>query len=122
MLLKRWRSAASMDVRTRLGEIVIQDESALFFGIQSRGARQLRGNGCLGASRAEVLFVMWWRAPRRTIRIERDRITAVERTRSHLGKRIGRDLLHVRFTNDQGQPDSIAWFVNDLPAWEAALS
>ena len=39
------------------GNIVANDSSALFFGVDSSGAAQLRGNGCLGASRDEVLFV-----------------------------------------------------------------
>lgn len=116
----KWRRVTSSEVRARLGEVVVLDDSALFFGIESGGATQLRGNGCLGASGTEVVFVRWW--PRKEVRIERERITAIERTRSHLGKRIGRDLLKVIFTNDQGQADSIAWFVNDLSAWEAALA
>ncbi len=115
----RWRRASSSEVRARLGDVLLLDDSALFFGIGSKGATQLRGNGCLGVSPTEVVFVRWW--PRKEVRIEWERITGIERTRSHLGRRIGRDLLLIRFTNDQGQDDSIAWFVNDLPAWEAVL-
>jgi hypothetical protein len=107
------------DVRARLGEPILLDGSANFFGVESRGAAQMRGNGCLGASADEVFFIMW--LPRREFSIPRSRITAVERVRSHLGKRIGRDLLLVRFTNEEGKPDSIAWYVKDLSAWENAL-
>ena len=96
------------------------DESANCFGIESAGAWQIRGNGCLAATGDEVLFIMW--VPRRELLIPRTRIIAVERTRSHLGKTIGRPLLRVRFTNDSGDEDSVAWYVKDLPAWEAALS
>ncbi len=99
--------------------IVAIDEGANSFGVESRGPWQIRGNGCLAASDEEVVFVMW--LPRRTLRFPRDRITGVERAWSHLGKTIGRPLLRVRFTGDDGQPDSVAWFVRDLPAWEAAL-
>lgn len=95
------------------------DESANFFGVESRGKAQLRGNGHLAASPDEILFVMW--LPRRELTISRHRVTAVERTRWHLGKSVGRELLRVRFTNDAGEGDSVAWLVRDLAAWESAL-
>ena len=95
------------------------DESANCFGVESAGVWQVRGNGCLAATDDEILFIMW--LPRRELRISREWITAVERTRSHLGKTIGRELLRVRFTNRSGDPDAVAWHVKDLPAWEATL-
>ena len=96
------------------------DESAVSFGIESKGVWQVRGNGCLAATSEQVLFIMW--LPRKELRIPRERVTAVERATSHLGKTIGRELLRIRFTNDSGQPDSAAWFVRDLPTWEATLA
>ncbi|MFN2587926.1 MAG: hypothetical protein ABR613_07400 [Actinomycetota bacterium] len=121
LLLRKRRRAIAAEIHARLGEesIVAADESANFFGVESRGRAQLRGNGYLAASPHQILFIMW--LPRRELAIPRDRVSAVERTRSHLGKTIGRQLLRVRFTNDAGRPDSVAWFVRDLPAWEAAL-
>ena len=121
ILFRKRRRAIAADIHSRLGEsdVVAFDDSALFFGVESRGAGQLRGNGCLGASSEQMLFVMWM--PRREFSIPRDRITSIERTRSHLGKRIGRDLLKVSYTNDDGAPDSIAWYVTDLPLWESVL-
>ena len=122
-MLLRWLSRrVAEDVRGRLGagRILLIDERANSFGIESRGALQIRGNGCLALTAGELVFVMW--IPRRELRIPRDRITTVERARSHLGKRIGRDLLRVRFLDDAGDSDSVAWFVRNLPAWEAALS
>ncbi|MFN2524725.1 MAG: hypothetical protein ABR505_00445 [Actinomycetota bacterium] len=122
MFLRKRRRSIAAEVRSRLGEndIIAFDESANFFGVESRGPAQLRGNGCLGASADEVLFIMW--LPRRETHIPRAQITGVERTRSHLGKTIGSELLRIRFTNDEGSPDSIAWFVTELPAWESALA
>lgn len=121
IFLRRRRRAIAADVASRLaGEgIVLADESANFFGVESRGGAQLRGNGHLAASPERVLFVMW--LPRRELTIRRDRITSVERTKSHLGKSVGRELLRVRFTNDAGEADSAAWLVRDLAAWETAL-
>jgi hypothetical protein len=118
---KRRREAAGA-AQARLGDtsVVISDESANFFGVESRGKAQVRGNGYLAASADEIVFVMW--LPRRELTISRDRVTGVERTRSHLGKSVGRELLRVSFTNDAGDADSVAWLVRDVAAWEAALA
>ncbi len=122
MFFRRKGRLIAEEVRAELGEseIVAMDESANCFGLESKGVTQLRGNGCLAATNDELLFIMW--IPRRETRIPRAWITSVERARSHLGKTIFRPLLLVRFTNDQGAQDSVAWYVRDLPAWEAALA
>lgn len=96
------------------------DEAALSFGVESKGVWQIRGNGCLAATDDEILFIMW--VPRKELSIPRETVTGIEWARSHLGKRIGRELLRVRFINDSGHPDSIAWYVKDLPTWEATLA
>ena len=110
-----------MEVKERLGpdRVLLLEDGANSFGVESRGPWQIRGNGCLGASDEEILFIMWF--PRREIHIRRERVTAVERARSHLGKTIFRDLLRVRYTNDDGVPDSAAWWVRDLVRWEEVL-
>ena len=122
VILKRLRRRAAEDVRTRLGaeNIFVIDERANSFGIESKGVAQIRGNGCLAASDDELMFLMW--LPRRELVIPRELVTGVDRVRSHLGKTIGRDLLKVSFTNSEGNPDSIAWYVSDIEAWESALS
>ncbi|HYH27368.1 MAG TPA: hypothetical protein VEA19_01170 [Actinomycetota bacterium] len=110
------------EVRAGLGvaSILAIDERANGFGVESRGAFQIRGNGCLALTADELVFVLW--LPRRELRIPRARITAVERTRWHLGKTVGRELLKVRFESEGGAPDSAAWLVRDLSLWEALLS
>lgn len=122
MVLGWLRRRVAARVRARLGEdrILLMDDRASSFGIESRGVAQIRGNGCLAATDDEVLFVMW--IPRRELLIERERITAVERVASHLGKTVGRPLLRVRFVDEAARPDSVAWFVRDLPTWEATLT
>jgi hypothetical protein len=109
-------------VRARLGadRILLIDERANSFGVESGGKAQIRGNGCLALTAGELLFLMW--IPRRELRIERGRITSVERASSHLGKSIFRPLLRIRFIDELGRADSVAWFVRDLQAWEAALA
>jgi hypothetical protein len=116
------RRRAEAHVRSMAGgrELELMDESANSFGVESRGVTQIRGNGCLALTADEILFVMW--LPRRELRISRERISLVERAGSHLGKTVGRPLLRVRFADEIGREDSVAWLVRDLPAWEAALA
>jgi hypothetical protein len=115
------RRRVAAGVRARLGEdrILLIDDRANSFGVESAGATQIRGNGCLAATADELVFVMW--IPRRELRIRRERITAIERANSHLGKTVGRPLLRLRYLDEAGRPDSIALLVRDLPAWEATL-
>lgn len=121
-MFKKTRARVAAAARARLGADRIQllEDGANSFGVESGGRGQIRGNGCLAATADEILFVMWF--PRREVRIPRSRVTAVERTRSHLGKTAGRELLRVRFTNEDGRPDSIALWVANLPEWEALLT
>ena len=97
------------------GSPLLVDDFANFFGLESRGRFQIRGNGCLALGDAQLVFAMW--LPRRQLVIKRDRIEAVDTVDSHLGKRIGRPLLHVTFNND-----AAAWFVRDVDRWLATLA
>jgi hypothetical protein len=121
LVFKKTRTRIAAELRDHLGpeRIVALDDSANFFGVESKGKWQMRGNGVLAAADAEIVFVMWF--PRREVRVPRDRVTGIERVKWHLGKSVGRTLLLVRFTNEQGRPDSVAWLVRDLDAWETAL-
>lgn len=120
-VFKKTRERIAADVRARLGaeRVTALEDGANCFGVESKGRAQIRGNGVLAATDDEILFVMWF--PRKEVRIRRDRITAVERAKSHLGKTVFQPLLRVRFTDDQGNPDSVAWWVSDVSTWEAAL-
>lgn len=120
-MLKKRRERIVSEVRERLGPAGLAklEDGANSFGVESGGAFQWRGNGCLGTSSDDILFIMWW--PRREIHINRKDVSAVDRARSHLGKTIGRDLLRVRFTNPEGAADSVAWWVSDLDGWEEVL-
>lgn len=122
-LFRQGAEKAEQKLMTKLGHptVVLRDEMANCFGVQSLGAMQLRGNGVLLLTREVLAFQPWFRNVEPIV-IERARIT-VKTTRGHLGKRIGRDLLLVEFTDDQheGQGDSVAWYVRSLPPWLAAL-
>jgi hypothetical protein len=117
--LRRRRAEAAAAVSERLGDGAHLDDAVRFFGSQSVGRVQLRGNGCLGANANELLFVMWW--PRREVAIDRRRIVGVETPRSHLGKSVVRPLLRVRFETAEGKPDAAAWYVRDLDRWLEVL-
>jgi hypothetical protein len=95
-------------------EPMLSDDSANYFGRDSRGWRQIRGNGCLALGVDKLVFAMWF--PRRDLVIERSEITSVTTVDSHLGKRVGRPLLHVSFGKD-----AAAWWVHDLDRWLASL-
>jgi hypothetical protein len=55
------RRRVAAGVRARLGEgrILLIDDRANSFGVESAGAIQIRGNGCLAATADEVVFLMW---------------------------------------------------------------
>lgn len=120
-LTLRW-VARSLEPRiaaaVRPEAIVRKDLRANSLGLTSLGAWQQRGNGGLVLTGDELLFFQ--AVPRRDFRIPLPAITGIKTVKVHLGKSYGRDLLHVSFEGPSG-PDSIAWFVPDLPAWLDAL-
>lgn len=117
--IRRLRAEVNRLVTERYGAAaVLMDDVASSFGVESRGAAQLRGNGCLVATRAELVFVQW--VPRRELAIPRSAIVAVETPRWHLGKSRGVSLLKVVFEED-GRRDSVAWQVRNLDAWRNEL-
>lgn len=116
---KRIQEAAT-EAELTLGHPIIVEDGALFFGVRSRGAAQIRGNGYLAMSEHGLYFRMW--VGKKKLQIARDRVTGVSTPRSFLGKTVGRELLAISFTNGDGSPDEAAWLVNDLPTWEAALA
>jgi hypothetical protein len=97
---------------------VLREDDANTFGVESRTAFQVRGNGTLALTADELLFAQW--VPNRLERIPRAAITEVTTTKSWLGKTIGRQLLLVRWTADAGT-DAVALWVKDLDGWIAML-
>ncbi len=93
-----------------------------FFGQESKGLGQVRGNGSLILTDSELYFEMW--APKRVLRIPKHMIKSVENPapKWFLKKTKNRPLLKVLFTNEQGQEDSAAWIVPELDHWIQKLS
>lgn len=100
-------------------DIIKQANGANFFGQQSRGMGQVRGNGVLALTRTKLYFLMW--LPKREFEIPLTAVTGVERPRSFLGKSKGIELLKVAFRNDKGESDAMAWVVPELDEWERAV-
>lgn len=98
--------------RERFPDAVRVIRGANFFGQESKGVGQLRGNGTLVITPNEVFFELW--VTKRELLISLATIQGIETPKSHLGKTYGTSLLKVVYTNEQGQPDSAAWAVANL--------
>ena len=96
--------------------------SANFFGLESKGVKQIRGNGVLVLTENKLYFEMWVK-PRTIIEIPITSIKKIEVVKSHLYKSRFNPLLKVIFTNDMDEIDSVAWMVgkNRLDEWKDAL-
>lgn len=88
------------------------DSGTLFFGQQSRGAGQMRGNGTLIVTDSDIIFQQW--VANREFRIPLTTIQSIENPSSFLGKSQGVSLLQINFLNDNGEADAMAWRVRDL--------
>ncbi|MBN1150391.1 hypothetical protein JXA84_04115 [candidate division WOR-3 bacterium] len=100
-------------------KVLISDTFANFFGIQSKGLRQIRGNGKLVLDQEFLYFRML--LPKRVIRIPVNAIIKAEESLSHLKKTKAAPLLKVTFQNDEGSIDSAAWLVRDLSSWKIEI-
>ncbi len=109
---------ARLTARYAPEEMLLHETMANFFGEESRGPAQMRGNGGLVLTRDALVFHML--VPERTITVPLEDIRDVSLVRSHLGKRVGRDLVHVRYAVPDGT-DAIAWFVRDPATWRREL-
>ncbi len=99
-------------------KIILMALNANYFGHKTEGGKQIRGNGALVLTEDELWFSL--AVPQRELSIPINQITAVELTRSHLGKTVFRSLLAVSF-NHQGRQEQIAWAVNDPEKWRGAI-
>ena len=97
-------------------DIVKVSESANYFGLESKGVKQIRGNGVLILTKEKLYYEMWVK-PKTIIEISNDSIQKIESVKSHLKKSRFQNLLKVIFTNERGNDDSVAWLVRDLEEW-----
>jgi hypothetical protein len=90
-----------------------------FYGQESKGKMQMRGNGTLVLTEDELYFEQL--VPRREFRIPLTAIQAVETPSSYLGKTNFRPVLKVVFRDDAGQTDSMGWIVPDVESTRQAI-
>jgi hypothetical protein len=99
-------------------DILRREDWANFFGLQSRGVGQIRGNGPLLLTASALHFFLLM--PQREVRIELAHITRTDIVSSFLGKTVGGPLLLVEFGADQAA-DSAAWWVADPYGWQREI-
>lgn len=114
-LLRSLARRKEASARARYPQARHIDRTASFFGQESLGGRQLRGNGTLILTDSELVFELW--VPDRAFHIPLQRIQMIESPRAFLGKSRGAPLLKVVYTNEQGATDALAWQVIDLSGW-----
>ncbi len=107
MLKKTFRRQAE-EVLNRFQDRKIYRSSsgANFFGLESLGQRQFRGNGILVLTEKELYFEML--LPKKEINIPLRNIVKIETPKSHLHKTKFKPLLKVIFKNDIGEIGSVA--------------
>lgn len=119
--IKRLRYEAIAAVkRSTEGEKVYQVEDCNFFGRQSAGYKQVRGNGILALTDRGIHFRML--IPRKELFVPLASIKDISQPRSFLGKTKLRYLLRVDFVNEEGGDDAGAWLVPSLQWWSEAIA
>ena len=100
-------------------KIILQHNFAHFYGLESLGHFQAKGNGVLAMTKEELYFLK--ALPRREFKVPVKTITGISNPRSHLGKTNVAKLLRVDFIID-GRQDAIAWMVGgDVEKWTRAV-
>ncbi|MBJ8348173.1 hypothetical protein [Antrihabitans sp. YC2-6] len=114
----RRKGAATLEAEFGEGEVQRSDPLANYFGLESRGVKQMRGNGTLVLTRNQL----WFRriGGNEALEIPLGAVVDADIASSHLGKRVGRPLLRVRFETTAG-PDVVAWYVGDAEGWVGAI-
>ena len=120
VVLRQTARRAEAGARERYPQARQVDRAASFFGQQSRGVTQLRGNGTLILTDTELVFEQW--VTNQVFRIPLRSIQAIENPTSFLGKSRFAPLLKVVYTNEQGATDAMAWQVPDLGGWMRLLT
>ena len=101
-------------------KVLIAFGSANFFGLESKGVKQVRGNGVLVLTEEKLYFEMWVK-PKTIIEIPSKSIKKIDIVKSHVHKSKLKPLLKVIFINGIGEHDSVAWMVNNLEEWRNTL-
>lgn len=118
-LLRRQITNRTQAAREKFPNARLIIPSANFYGQESKGVMQMRGNGTLVLTDTELYFDQW--VVQREFRIPLASIQALETPSSYLGKTNFRPLLKVVFRDESGQSDSMGWLVPDVQALKRAI-
>ena len=112
LLLKRV-SATKSKLKQELTEETIEGaiHNANCFGIESLGVGQVRGNGSWALTEKRILFLFWMGS--RRIDIPLATIQNISMGKAFLGKAVGRELLIIHYTTNQGEQDKCAWLMSN---------
>lgn len=119
LLVVRWVTSRRLNALRERFPGALRTEPAKFYGQESRGVGQLRGNGVLVLLSDRLIFEML--VPSREYTIPLSRIVRTESPKSYLGSTNFRPLLKVVFQGEAGKLDSMAWLVRDIPDWQAQI-
>lgn len=95
------------------------DNGANFFGLESKGMGQIRGNGTLTLTPDTLHFFM--AVPANHFEIPLARIQEISHPNSHCGKGCIVPLLKITFTTEQGSTDSIAFALRNSKGWAGEI-
>lgn len=119
-MLRRLLSKRIIEIKKQCDdrEILIETD-ANFFGLESRGILQIRGNCLLLLTKKELVFGLF--KPATDITIPLSSITFIDVVKWHLNKNASKPLLKVFFTNQDGVKDSVAWLIDNPQHWKISL-
>lgn len=117
IFLRKRKEEISSYIKEKYGnnKIIAANINVSSFGQESKGLKQLRGNGCLVLSKDELYFEMFF--PKKKWVIPMQAISLVEKTKTHLNKWSVFSLLKVNYLNPKGDIDSLAWAIKDVDQW-----
>ncbi len=95
------------------------ETDANFFGLESKGITQIRGNGILLLTTTQLVFGLY--KPATDVVIPLSKIVAIDLVKWHLGKSVFRPLFRISFINQDGLQDSAAWLIPDPYYWKTLL-
>ncbi len=123
-LLKFFFSSTRRKLETHIqknfdrSEIIGVTTNANFFGEQSKGAKQVRGNGALVLTKDQIYFIR--AVPFKEYTITLKSVSRVSLPNSFNGKSIFSKLLCIQYETGS-ESDAIAWAVKNPESWKKAI-
>lgn len=99
-------------------EIIAATTSANFFGLQSKGVKQARGNGALILTRKELCFIR--ALPFKEFIIPLSSVLKISLPTAFNGKSVFSKLLCIHFQT-HSDFDAMAWAVKNPEAWKQSI-